>query len=770
MAKVLNYEGQIVSGSLLRAAHVSQSVEAFTGAEDYDIKISGSLALTGSVFLEPTKILTTEQNQLLTYNSESGQIFYTSSDNLNACFHVYQTGSGLGAIKPVRGDNLSNGLNATIGGGTLNTASSGCTTVAGGCGNKVISSTAFASSIGGGQNNCILADYSIGNSIGGGATNYIHAGYVYGNTIGGGNTNCILLDNCTCCIGSATIGGGSCNTVSANNGSILGGKDNTVSGRNATIVSGFDNIASGDCSFIGAGSFNLVTGNCSAILGGIRNTASNDDTFIIGSNLTSSASCTLLTNKVFSTRTGFTDSKEHTGVFRTTEVDGSSKFPGGVSAELVLQNGGNLCKIAIVPGTYSSELMTNAPRLAFYAGSDMDTSNATGFQAIIISGSSGTCMGIGKTTITNALEVEGNISGSGTFTMGVTQSNTGTNASIAGGSFNTSSGAYTFIGSGQCNYAQGTFGFVGGGLSNRAGSSYSGVVSGLCNRAGSFAAFVGGGCSNLSLGNCYTSIVGGRSNCLNTNFSFIGGGTNNTICNTRSDRGINSAIVVGIGNVIINSYSFIGGGSTNCITNCYSAIVGGISNINHSRYGFLGGGQENIIGCQFNSSIGGGYKNIVTSSYSHIGGGFDNCISGSCSFIGGGAFNLASGDSSVVVGGKSNCALCDNSGVLGGLNNAVCHNSSFIIGSDLTSSAECTTFVNNLNVEGTTTSTTGSFDKLTATEFNFSQFEQDVRISPQTIFRNISIPTSNNATLIGPVGMACTLTIGLNSNAYIIPA
>jgi hypothetical protein len=48
MAKCLNYESEIQQGCAIESWHVSQSVDAFTGADDYDIKISGSLILTGS--------------------------------------------------------------------------------------------------------------------------------------------------------------------------------------------------------------------------------------------------------------------------------------------------------------------------------------------------------------------------------------------------------------------------------------------------------------------------------------------------------------------------------------------------------------------------------------------------------------------------------------------------------------------------------------------------------------------------------------------------
>jgi hypothetical protein len=47
MAKVLS-SASIQEGAIVEASHVSQSVKAFTGTEDYDIKISGSLTITGS--------------------------------------------------------------------------------------------------------------------------------------------------------------------------------------------------------------------------------------------------------------------------------------------------------------------------------------------------------------------------------------------------------------------------------------------------------------------------------------------------------------------------------------------------------------------------------------------------------------------------------------------------------------------------------------------------------------------------------------------------
>jgi hypothetical protein len=50
MAKILSKLG-ISSGSIVQLGHVTQSIDAFTGVEAYDITLSGSLTITGSVSL-----------------------------------------------------------------------------------------------------------------------------------------------------------------------------------------------------------------------------------------------------------------------------------------------------------------------------------------------------------------------------------------------------------------------------------------------------------------------------------------------------------------------------------------------------------------------------------------------------------------------------------------------------------------------------------------------------------------------------------------------
>ena len=53
MAKELSKVG-IVTGNDIKAPHVTQSVDAFTGLDAYDITISGSLEVTGSISTDST--------------------------------------------------------------------------------------------------------------------------------------------------------------------------------------------------------------------------------------------------------------------------------------------------------------------------------------------------------------------------------------------------------------------------------------------------------------------------------------------------------------------------------------------------------------------------------------------------------------------------------------------------------------------------------------------------------------------------------------------
>jgi hypothetical protein len=85
MANKLNKTG-IVSLSTIKPWHVSQSVDAFTGLNDYDITLSGSLTVTGSVYIN---FLTTASNvNVVTINPITGQLFSTSSNSFNSVTNI----------------------------------------------------------------------------------------------------------------------------------------------------------------------------------------------------------------------------------------------------------------------------------------------------------------------------------------------------------------------------------------------------------------------------------------------------------------------------------------------------------------------------------------------------------------------------------------------------------------------------------------------------------------------------------------------------------
>jgi hypothetical protein len=86
MAKRLD-KNDIASLNIVRPYHVSQSIDAFTGTVAYDINVSGSFQVTGSTILSGSTYIKTltdsAQSNIVTINTATGQLFYTSSNSLN---------------------------------------------------------------------------------------------------------------------------------------------------------------------------------------------------------------------------------------------------------------------------------------------------------------------------------------------------------------------------------------------------------------------------------------------------------------------------------------------------------------------------------------------------------------------------------------------------------------------------------------------------------------------------------------------------------------
>ena len=99
MAKTIGYSSEVVTGQIVEAPHVSQSIEAFSAAnqQDYDISVSGSFKVSGSQFIKPNFLLTQTKPFVLSYDESTGQIFKMNTGSIidvdDPGFAVYQTGS-----------------------------------------------------------------------------------------------------------------------------------------------------------------------------------------------------------------------------------------------------------------------------------------------------------------------------------------------------------------------------------------------------------------------------------------------------------------------------------------------------------------------------------------------------------------------------------------------------------------------------------------------------------------------------------------------------
>ena len=335
--------------------------------------------------------------------------------------------------------------------------------------------------------------------------------------------------------------------------------------------------------------------------------------------------------------------------------------------------------------------------------------------------------------------------------------NTGTFSTIAGGCLNKidTNGDLAFIGGGKSNSGSGDYTFIGGGQQNCTQGSHSVIGGGTLNLATS-CSVAGGGKSNLASA-CYASILGGINNKIDAGAkcSSIGGGE------------LNHIFGLSAGSSYLNkggSCSTIGGGKKNCIRISFGSTIGGghcnrISGSESGNYdsqSTIGGGRYNLITGQVSTIAGGGGNAINRGFATTTGGGYNNQNNGSNSTIGGGMYNVianpacsqgssalnAPGNAtvaggynnricacisnfSVIAGGGSN-KICNTSnsanvtsgGILGGESNIVCCQKSFIIGSNITTTTDWTTFMNNgvvachLQVGGLTpcTATAGRID------------------------------------------------------------
>ena len=230
-----------------------------------------------------------------------------------------------------------------------------------------------------------------------------------------------------------------------------------------------------------------------------------------------------------------------------------------------------------------------------------------------------------------------------------TNSVTGNNSAVIGGSDNSVTGVDAIVLSGRDNTVSNLYSgnLAGGG--NTVGGIESGNVAGARNTVeGSYSCNIAGSKNLITVTSSESVTAGGVSNQIDGDRSFIAAGTSNGISGNSDYSMIGAGQNNNIG--VSTSHSFIGGGQTNTIQDIsgFSAIIAGTNNgisgstsrsfiaagtlngiSGNSDYSIIGAGQDNNIkNLSFNSMIGAGQDNNigVSTSHSFIGGGRTNTI------------------------------------------------------------------------------------------------------------------------------------------------
>jgi len=107
MAKELKYTSEIADNRTIQAWHVSQSIEALTGQDAYEITISGSLGVTGSLSNPTISESTNTTFKTVMVNTTTGEFHYTGSYGGG--------GGGGGGTAGTSGTNGTSGTDGTSG-------------------------------------------------------------------------------------------------------------------------------------------------------------------------------------------------------------------------------------------------------------------------------------------------------------------------------------------------------------------------------------------------------------------------------------------------------------------------------------------------------------------------------------------------------------------------------------------------------------------------------------------------------------------------------
>ena len=96
---------QIAQTYTIESWHVSQSVDAWTGADAYDLKLSGSLVLSGSAYISGSPVSSGTGYSVLVINNTTGQVYttgsYSSGGGGGTDTNIYNTDGALDNVRVV---------------------------------------------------------------------------------------------------------------------------------------------------------------------------------------------------------------------------------------------------------------------------------------------------------------------------------------------------------------------------------------------------------------------------------------------------------------------------------------------------------------------------------------------------------------------------------------------------------------------------------------------------------------------------------------------
>jgi hypothetical protein len=231
---------------------------------------------------------------------------------------------------------------------------------------------------------------------------------------------------------------------------------------------------------------------------------------------------------------------------------------------------------------------------------------------------------------------------------------------ISGGDTNTASGFNASINGGTGGTAGATYSFIGGGYFNTANGRNSSVVTGYTNTAGGFFSFIGGGFTN--------SGTSGSAVTTQATTTVTSGSTSVTLSGSNASIRVGQ-LITGTG-IQTFPHTYVSAISGTTLTLSQNATATGTPTLSFfTPHGVVVGGGNNQATGSYSVICGGGdagtaaNRNVASGDWSVVAGGGKNTASGQGSFVGGGGTtgsvfggNTASGQTSAVVGGFANTA------------------------------------------------------------------------------------------------------------------